>query len=178
MANRPTRITRWRGDKTKTEWFDEWDVRKLCYWDLFAGACGHTMARTRSGAWDGRAEPPADQRHTWRDALDLLGSREVGYARRLLESRPMLTHIPDQALIASGEGEDADHIQATRDEAGTYAMVYTPNGKPFALDLTKLSAPKLAAWCGFPAPASPKAPARSTAPPQEFTPPRAGVSID
>jgi hypothetical protein len=169
-----------RSDKTKSEWFDEWDVRKLCYWGLFAGACGHTYgAHPIWGMWDGRAKPTADQRHAWRDALDLLGSRQVGYARRLVESRPMLTRIPDQTLLASGEGDDADHRQATRDPAGTFAMIYTPNGKPFALDLTKLSAPKLRAWwwdprTGFATPAGEVAREARL----EFTPPRTGVSID
>ena len=169
-----------RADKTKSDWFDEWDVRKLCYWDLFAGACGHTYgAHPIWAMWDGRSKPCADQRHTWMDALHLLGSRQVGYARRLLESRPMLTRIPDQALIASGDGDGGDHLQATRDTAGTFAMVYTPNGKPFALDLTKLAAAKLHAWwwdprTGIARPADDVAPAAH----HDFTPPRTGVSID
>lgn len=169
-----------RGDKTKSDWFDEWDVRKLCYWDLFAGACGHTYgAHPIWGMWDGRSKPTADQRHTWMDALNLLGSRQVGYARRLIESRPMLTRIPDQTLIASGEGEGGDHLQATRDGAGTFAMVYTPNGKPFAVDLTKLAAPKLHAWWWDPRTGIAKdAGEIAQAAHQDFTPPRAGVSID
>jgi hypothetical protein len=169
-----------RSDKTKSDWFDEWDVRKLCYWDLFAGACGHTYgAHPIWGMWDGRGKATADQRHTWRDALDLLGSKQVGYARRLIESRPMLTRIPDQTLLASGEGDDADHRQATRDEAGTCAMIYTPNGKPFALNLTKFAAPQLLVWWWDPRTGL----ARSMGAAQrgervEFTPPRTGVSID
>lgn len=169
-----------RSDKTKTEWFDEWDVRKLCYWDLFAGACGHTYgAHPIWGMWDGRGKATADQRHTWRDALDLLGSRQVGYARRLIESRPMLTRIPDQSLLATGAGEGADHLQATRDESGSYAMIYTPNGKPFALDLTKFAAAKLRAWWWDPRTGIAKSAGEvDRAARVEFTPPRAGISID
>lgn len=169
-----------RSDKTKSEWFDEWDVRKLCYWGLLAGACGHTYgAHPIWGMWDGRAKPVADQRRTWRDALDLPGSRQVGYVRRLIESRPMLTRVPDQTLIISANEVDADHVQAMRDAAGSFAMIYTPGGKPFALDLTQLAAPTLRAWWWDPrtgiAKAAGEVPREAR---REFTPPRTGVSID
>lgn len=169
-----------RGDKTKSEWFDEWDVRKLCYWGLFAGACGHTYgAHPVWAMWNGRGKPTVDQRHGWRDALDLLGSRQVGYARRLIESRPMLTRVPDQSLLVSGEGEGADHRQASRDEAGTFAMIYTPNGKPFAADLTKLAAPKLRVWWWDARTGNAHLSGEVARGPRvDFIPPRAGVSID
>ena len=68
------------------------------------------------------------------------------YARALLESRPFLSRIPDQSLIAADSGEGAHHVQATRDSAGTYALVYLPAGDGVELDLSPLTADKLLAY--------------------------------
>lgn len=137
-----------RGDKTRTQWFDQWDVRKLCYWGLFAGACGHTYGTHSIWAfWDGKSRKLADQRTPWPEALALPGSTQVGYARRLIESRPFLTRIPDQSLIVSENPDGPEHLQATRDAAGTYAFIYAANGKPFSVALGKLTGKKLrATW--------------------------------
>lgn len=136
-----------RSDKTKTQWFGEWDVRKLCYWALFAGAHGHTYgAHPIWQFWDGRSKPGADPRHSWMEALALPGASQVGYARRLMESRPFLTRIPDQTLIVSENPDGPAHVQATRDSEGSFAMVYSAAGNPFTLDLAELSPKKLKSW--------------------------------
>jgi hypothetical protein len=91
----------------------------------------------------------------------------------------MLTRIPDQSLLASEAGEGANHVQATRAADGSYAMVYSPSGRPFALDLTRLSAPTLRAWWWDPRTGLAKA--AGDVPRElrrEFTPPRAGETID
>ncbi|MGB8166849.1 MAG: putative collagen-binding domain-containing protein, partial [Chthoniobacteraceae bacterium] len=57
--------------------------------------------------------------------------------------------------------------------------IYTPNGKPFALDLTSLSAPKLRTWWWDPRTGIAAAAGdleRATR--VEVTPPRSGVSMD
>ena len=61
------------------------------------------------------------------------------HARRLIESRPFLSRIPDPSLIASDPGRGGDHVEATRDADGSYAFVYSASGKPFSVDLGKLS---------------------------------------
>lgn len=57
----------------------------------------------------------------------------------------MLTRIPDQSLIVSGQGEGVHHVQATRDEAGSYAFLYIPTGAPVTVDLDRLSGETLVA---------------------------------
>ena len=70
----------------------------------------------------------------------------MGHLRRLMESRPFLTRIPDQSLI-SGEVREADeHLQATRDAAGTYLMVYSPSGREVRVRLDKIAGPKVNGW--------------------------------
>lgn len=79
------------------------------------------------------------------DALDAPSARQMGYLRGLMESRPVLGRVPDQSLLASDPGDDVDHIAATRGDG--YAMVYTPDGKPFKVHLDRLSGKQVqACW--------------------------------
>ena len=122
-------------------YLDDYDVRKGLYWALFSGAFGHTYGcHDIWQMWqEGRAPATFARRH-WREALDLPGAGQLKHARTLLESRPFLTRIPDQALIASDPGEGTHHVVATRDSDGTYAMIYLPSCKPVTVDLTRLTA--------------------------------------
>jgi hypothetical protein len=170
-----------RGDKTKTQWFDEWDVRKLCYWGLFAGACGHTYGTHSVWAmWDGKGFKAADQRTPWPEALKLPGSTQVGLARRLLESRPLLGRVPDQSLLVSDLGEGAEHCQALRAADGSWAMIYSASGKPFSVRLGKLSGKQLKPWWWNPrnGEATVMTLIVNQVGPQEFVPPGSGDNQD
>ena len=74
------------------------------------------------------------------------------YARRLLESRPFLTRIPDDSVIVEAQvktavpGMGTRHFAATRDESGSYAMVYSPVGRAFKVRMEKISGAKVKAW--------------------------------
>jgi len=65
------------------------------------------------------------------------------FVRELLESRPVLSRIPDQTLVAN-ELEGADHIAVTRGD--DYAFVYDAQGRPFTVKLGKISGQRLRAW--------------------------------
>ncbi|HSU65408.1 MAG TPA: glycoside hydrolase family 140 protein [Tepidisphaeraceae bacterium] len=133
--------------KAENGYFNEFDVRKQSYFAVFAGACGQTYGC--HDVWQfyqpGR-EPVSQARTDWKEALKLPAASQMQYLRALMESRPYLTRVPDQSLLKSPEGKDGDHCQATRDSAGSYAMVYIPDGRPVTLDLTKLTGQKLKAW--------------------------------
>jgi hypothetical protein len=76
----------------------------------------------------------------------------------LLLSRPFLDRIPDQALLVSEAGAGTYHVRATRDAAGSYALVYIPatrlpplgstdrTSAAVELDLTRLAGEHLAVW--------------------------------
>ncbi len=129
------------------------DVRRPLYWNLFSGAFGHTYGH--HSVWQmwapGRA-PVNDPLLPWTEAIRQPGAAQMQHARALLESRPFLTRIPDPSLIAAdrvatsvpGAGRYA--MVATRDSAGSYAMVYTPAGRPFAVNLAALIGSRIAAW--------------------------------
>lgn len=133
--------------KTENGWFDEYDVRKTAYWALFAGACGHTYGCHDIWQFLSDAHPPVTRARTpWKKALDLPAAGQMQFARSLIESRPYLTRVPDQGLIVGDAGKGGDHVQATRDAEGSYAMVYLPSGKPVTIETGKLSGQALRAW--------------------------------
>jgi hypothetical protein len=88
----------------------------------------------------------------WSEAIHQPGAGQMQFAKRLLQSRPYLTRIPDDGLIipedppTSVPGAGLRRFVATRDSDGTYAMVYAPVGRAFRVRLDHLNADKLKAW--------------------------------
>jgi len=87
---------------------------------------------------------------SWKEALQLPASGQMQYLRELIESRPMLKHVPDQSLIVgTNSPRAATRIEAIRGKDGSYAFVYLPSGQTNVVIQTgKLSGRKLAA-CWF-----------------------------
>ena len=63
-----------------------------------------------------------------------------------------LTRIPDDDIIVTDRvatavpGAGATAFVGTRDDSGSYAMVYAPIGRPFQVRMDKISGPKVNAW--------------------------------
>lgn len=129
------------------------DVRRPLYWDLFLGACGHTYGHHSVWQmWTPSRNPINDPLMPWEEALDRPGAGQMQHARRLLESRPVLTRVPDDSVIipdrvaTSVPGAGRYRFVATRDEAGTYAMIYAPVGRPFSARMGVIKGPRVKAW--------------------------------
>ncbi|MHB8521072.1 MAG: glycoside hydrolase family 140 protein [Limisphaerales bacterium] len=130
------------------------DVRRPLYWDLFGGACGHTYGD--HSVWQmfdpAKRQPINRPLMPWYQALDQPGAGQMQFARRLLESRPFLTRVPDDSVIvpatvaAAVPGAGTRRLVATRDAAGSYAMVYAPVGRAFKVRLDKVTGAKVKAW--------------------------------
>ena len=162
------------------------DVRRCLYWDLFAGAFGHTYGNHSIWQMNAPDKPGVNgPLNYWYDALDKPGASQMRHARALLESRPFLTRVPDNSLVVpasvplSVPGSGTRFISATRSEDGSYAMVYVPASRSFTVSLEKLSGKTLKAWWFDPRTGAakaigefPKAGAR------EFTPPDPGENLD
>ncbi len=162
------------------------DVRRALYWDLFSGACGHTYGHHSVWQmWEPGRKAVNHPLLPWRQALAQPGADQMRHGRDLLESRPYLSRLPDAGLIladpvpTAGPGAGRYRFAATRDEAGRYAMVYAPVGRPFAVDLGRLAGTRVRAWwfdprCG-------QAQDLGTfagGGPQTFTPPAPGEALD
>ena len=129
------------------------DVRRPLYWDLFSGAFGHTYGHHSVWQfWAPDRAPINNPLLPWREALDQPGAGQMQFARRLLESRPFLTRIPDDSVIVIARvptavpGAGLKRMVATRDSHGSYALVYVPAGRPFRVRMDKLSGPRVRAW--------------------------------
>lgn len=129
------------------------DVRRPLYWDLFSGACGHTYGN--HAIWQFWTPGRAPVNHPllpWPSAMKQPGASQMRYARRLLESRPYLTRIPDDTVIVPASaptavpGAGLKRMVATRDAAGSYALVYAPAGRAFKVRLDKLTGARVKAW--------------------------------
>jgi hypothetical protein len=88
--------------------------------------------------------PISSARNYWYDVLDLPGAWDMMHVRNLIESRPFVTCVPDQSLIAGNAGSGGLHIQATRGK--DYALVYMPYGQNVKAVLGKVSGDKVKAW--------------------------------
>ncbi len=127
-------------------YFDDYDARQAAYWAMFAGAFGHTYGCHPIWQMCGeRYQPIAFARRSWREAMDLPGAAQMGHARRLIESRPMLERIPDQSLVAR-LGSGGEHIRGTR--GGDYAFLYLPTGGAVRVRPRNVNGDRLCVW-GF-----------------------------
>jgi hypothetical protein len=128
-------------------YYRDYDVRKQTYRSVFSGACGVTYGHHSVWQfWSTREEKINHADRYWTEAIDRPGAFQVGYLKKLMESRPLLTRIPDQSIIVKGQGEKGEHICAFRDSSGSYEMVYIPVGKTITVNTTSINSEKLNGW--------------------------------
>jgi len=123
------------------------DVRRYGYWSVFAGACGYTYgdndvmqmhkAGEKTGSY-GSTEP-------WTTAIIYPGAQQMQYLKKLMESRPYFERVPDQSMIADGQGEKYNYLLATRGK--DYAFIYTFTGRQMDINTEKIGGAKIkASW--------------------------------
>ena len=129
------------------------DVRRPVYWDLFGGAMGHTYGHHSVWQmWAAGRDPINNPLLPWTEAIDQPGAAQMQHARALVESRPFLTRVPDDTVVITGPvptslpGAGRYRFSGTRDGGGSYAMVYAPVGRPFAVRMNAVTGPRVIAW--------------------------------
>ncbi len=162
------------------------DVRRPLYWDLFTGAFGHTYGHHSVWQmWTPERDPVNNPLMPWQQAIEQPGAAQMQHGRALLESRPFLTRVPDPDLIVAGRvptsvpGAGRYRFAATRDEDGTWAMVYAPVGRPFSVRMDRIRGGRVKAWWFDPR--TGESSAIGTFPntgEREFTPPEPGEMLD
>ena len=122
-----------------------YDIRKYAYLDLFAGAFGHTYGCHDIWQFYSPDRPAVNNPHVyWQEALELPAAKQMKFVRKLMESRSILDRIPDQSIIVENNNSPAERIQATR--GNDYIFVYSSAGKPFTVNLGKISGTTLNAF--------------------------------
>lgn len=114
------------------------DVRRIAYCAVFAGAAG--CAYGSQGVWNYVSPSPGVTPSTrlvyglpaasLQTGLGRPAGSQMQYLRALIESRPMLTRIPDQWAIVNDPMSTTERIQATRSSDGSYMFIYTSTGRP------------------------------------------------
>jgi hypothetical protein len=79
----------------------------------------------------------------WNEAIHRPGAAQMQYVRYLIESRPYLSRVPDQSLVADTLN-GSDKIVATRGDE--YAFIYSAQGRKFTANLAKISGSKVKGW--------------------------------
>lgn len=61
------------------------------------------------------------------------------HLRHLIESRPQMTRIPDQSLLATPNGDREEYRIACRSQDGSYALIYSPRYRAVDVDMRVLN---------------------------------------
>jgi hypothetical protein len=127
---------------------DSHQVRKGAYWAMLAGAAGHGYGALDLFHLYKETDGPFPRNgfQSWRKAIAYQGSRQVGLMRRLFELRPWYKLVPDSAVVAAGQAEGEDHVQAARAEDGSFVIAYVPRGRALSVRMDKVSGAKVEAW--------------------------------
>ncbi|MFO1499584.1 MAG: glycoside hydrolase family 140 protein [Verrucomicrobiota bacterium] len=162
------------------------DVRRPLYWDLFSGACGHTYGHHSVWQmWQPGRTPINAPLLPWSEAIHQPGAGQMQWARRLIESRPFLTRVPDDAIIVTNRvatsipGAGRYRFVATRDADRSYAMVYVPVGRACQVHLNHINGSRVNAWWFNPRTGEATAiGVYPTLGQREFVPPTPGEELD
>jgi hypothetical protein len=145
-------VNPWDGKWTRQRgYFTAYDVRARTYRGVFAGACGVTYGHHQVWQFlNPKLYKPINTGDTiigWQQALVAEAASEMQYLKNLMLSRPYFSRVADQTIIQSSPGSSyLDLIYATRDENGSYAMVYLPQNAPLKINVSKISGKAKNVW--------------------------------
>ncbi|MFO7259067.1 MAG: glycoside hydrolase family 140 protein [Bacteroidota bacterium] len=146
-------VNPWDGKWTRKDrgYFFAYDVRARTYRTVFAGGCGVTYGHHH--VWQFLNEDlykPINVGDTiipWQKAIKAEAAGQMQHLKNLMLSRPYFSRIGDQSLIKSRfASNNAEYIAATRDENGSYAMIYLPQNKPVRVDLGAITGDTKNVW--------------------------------
>lgn len=125
-------------DTTKPRWNDN-DVRRYGYWEVFAGGAGYTYGHNSVMQMYKPSDTIIDYgaHGYWYEAISHPGAGQMTHLKKLLLARSYFDRVPDQSLVAGNQGERYDYIAATRGSG--YAYLYDYTGRPFGVNMGKIS---------------------------------------
>ncbi|RIK35384.1 MAG: hypothetical protein DCC55_30470 [Chloroflexi bacterium] len=160
--------------------FDAFDVRQAAYWALLAGAYGHTYGNNNVWQmWAPGREVVIGANTPWWEALDHPGAFQMGWVRRLFDSRPFTKLVPAQEMVLDAPSSGGAKVRAACAEDGSFAFIYSPMGAPFTVDLARIQASRVKEiWYDPRYGASYHSHTTANMGFQTYTPPSAGRGLD
>ncbi|WP_439645468.1 apiosidase-like domain-containing protein, partial [Geofilum rubicundum] len=128
-------------------WLDDADVRVSAYWSLIAGAAGYTYGC--NDIWqmyDVSKVPIINARTDWQAALQLPGSSQMGFMRRIFEKLSWQKMILNQNLILNNNPENESYILSAISSDKKVVIAYTPIGNPIKIDLAQIDSKRINAY--------------------------------
>ena len=118
-------------------WWDADDVRQNAYWNLLAGACGHTYGN--HCVWSMNRIPCSYFPFAWNEVLTHPGAEQMGFLKKLRLSRDYFSLHAEPALLCENI-EGMGHMTAAVGDG--YGYVYSPLGLPFTVNLSMIQPAK------------------------------------
>lgn len=145
--NIPNLLNKWNLKRLDAE-----DVRRSAYWNMFAGAAGHTYGCNE--VW--QMHSPEHQgffgaQLHWKEAMQLPGAAQMGHLRRLFEFLPWQNMRNEPKLLVRGVLSRFRHTLAMVSPDKDIILVYSPYGQAFRLKLSVMMEPALTAFWFDPA---------------------------
>jgi hypothetical protein len=123
------------GPQYPTKPIDGLVIRRQACWSWFAGGY-HTYGNGNVWHFD-TCKPELTQ--TWKEALTSPGAVTLRHAKKFLAGIGWWKYVPDDSLLAGGQGSGATRTVALRSEGGDAAAVYFAGPAAVNLRLEKLS---------------------------------------
>jgi hypothetical protein len=114
------------------------DVRRDAYWAVFAGAAGDTYGDHSVWQFLGATDRPGELGAVgdWRTAMDDPAAWQMHYLVDLMAAHPWWKGVPDQKIVMGAARTNESRLQGISASDGSYAMVYSPDGKDFDADFS------------------------------------------
>ncbi len=116
------------------------EARTIIYWGVFSGGFG-----TSYGSWnlwhcgDRNDLAPFSIPEAFYEGF----GTQIGFLGKLLSSFSMVDRVPNQKLLMNNQTSGLDRILACTATDKSFAMVYSPNGEPFTVDLSLVGGKKI-----------------------------------
>lgn len=132
-------------DKKQPYWMSA-DVRRYAYWNVFAGAAGHTYGHNSVMQFyrEGTALGAYGVKQFWSEAIHHPGCAEMKHLVRLMESVDFVNGRPAQELLLSEQGEKYDRISIFAGKEFLFA--YSFKRRELSVSLKEYAGRNLAAY--------------------------------
>jgi hypothetical protein len=126
-------------------------IRRQAWWAMLNGACGQFFGNNPIWYFDGPGFEHWRSTPSWREALDLPGSRDMARLGRFFRALPWHELVPDlqDGLVSDGSGDDTARATAAHTPDWRLAVIYvpsTPSPRELVLDLTRFSGRVKGRW--------------------------------